>query len=68
MNSPATHAPQLIQGALLLLTVMALSSCASTGDQPTTSKETADGRVSTIPWNKPQTWESGGQLGSMMGH
>jgi hypothetical protein len=39
-----------------------LTGCASTDDQTA-----SDRQVSSVPWNKPQRWESGGQLGGMMG-
>lgn len=63
--------------ALMLLSAAAagLVGCASssnsayTGPGPAPSSQTtADGdRVSSIPWNKPQRWESGGTMGSVMG-
>jgi hypothetical protein len=38
--------------------IILLAGCASSGD--TESK-----RVSNIPWNKPQRWESQGQMGAV---
>ncbi|HVM60314.1 MAG TPA: hypothetical protein VMV72_05540 [Verrucomicrobiae bacterium] len=35
-----------------------LSGCATTND---------DNNVSSIPWNRPQSWEGTGQLGGFMG-
>jgi len=46
--------------ALLLLALGAftLGGCATGEEDPN--------RVSTIPWNRPERWESQGPLGSMM--
>ncbi len=48
---------------LLLLLAFALpvffTGCASTEQED-------PNRVSTIPWNRPEKWEGGGPLGSMM--
>ncbi|MDE1171045.1 MAG: hypothetical protein PW734_07545 [Verrucomicrobium sp.] len=44
--------------------------CASSGDSASASSNDVDASgqpVSTIPWNRPQSWETGGALGSMMG-
>jgi hypothetical protein len=43
-----------------LLVAGSLGGCASQGT------EDESGRVSTIPWNRPENWESQGPLGSMM--
>ncbi|HTS18418.1 MAG TPA: hypothetical protein VMP11_12655 [Verrucomicrobiae bacterium] len=48
---------------ILLIGLMAASSgllvgCATTSD---------DNNVSSIPWNRPQSWEGSGQLGGFMG-
>jgi predicted small lipoprotein YifL len=56
-----------------LLALVTLSGCGTTstsGPGPAPSSQTtSDGeRVSSIPWNKPQRWESGGQLGGVMGN
>ena len=52
-----------VSGALL-----GLSACAS--NQPTDgSQYLAPGdRPSTIPWNKPESWEGKGQLGNLAGN
>jgi hypothetical protein len=42
----------------LALVASGLGGCASTEDDPN--------RVSTIPWNRPEPWESQGPLGGMM--
>ena len=48
--------------ALALLAATALlSGCATT--EPTT---TDPNRVTSIPWNRPERWESQGALGSML--
>jgi hypothetical protein len=47
----------------LAAVAMALAACAST----TADDANGDG-PSTIPWNRPQSWESGGALGGAMGH
>jgi hypothetical protein len=44
--------------AVLLAGVLA--GCASQGT------EEDPGRVSTIPWNRPESWEGQGPLGSML--
>lgn len=51
---------------LLSLIAVLITGCAS-------SEKQADGTapdarpVSTIPWNRPQSWEGGGALGGAMG-
>ena len=51
---------RLLALSLLALGITVLGGCASQQeDDPT--------RVSTIPWNRPERWESQGPLGSMMG-
>jgi hypothetical protein len=47
---------------LALVSVTCLIGCASTDPQPS-----GDRQVSSIPWNRPQKWEGGGQMGGMMG-
>ncbi len=53
---------------LLLLAVafgLGLSACAS----PKSTETDPNGDTpSTIPWNRPASWESGGALGGAMGH
>ncbi len=60
------HLPAYVAAALLLC------SCATDTSHPppsATPTTTADGeRVSTIPWNRPQRWESSGVLGSATGN
>jgi hypothetical protein len=47
---------RILAFAALLLTA-GLGGCAS---------QTEDDRVSTIPWNRPESWEGQGPLGGMM--
>lgn len=49
---------------LLLLAASALSSCATQKEPEPLIKQDGD-QVSTIPWNKPQSWEGQGQLGGL---
>ena len=42
--------------------------CSNTDTSPTAGNVDADGNtVSSVPWNKPEQWETGGQLGNAMG-
>jgi hypothetical protein len=53
----------LIKFSLLgLMVLTTLVGCASTDNEQSGNRE-----VSSIPWNRPQRWESGGQLGGMTG-
>jgi hypothetical protein len=49
----------------LLAITIAYSGCASTST--TTSTPTAGDPVSSMPWNKPASWEGSGQLGGAFG-
>lgn len=56
---------------LVLAAVLFLGGCASTdksvaNDPNAVPTDSSGQAVSTIPWNKPSSWESGGALGSMM--
>jgi PBP1b-binding outer membrane lipoprotein LpoB len=43
--------------------------CSNTDTSPTAGNVDADGNtVSSVPWNKPESWETDGQLGGMTGH
>jgi hypothetical protein len=56
---------------LLLLIPAALFQvgCSSTNSSPSMGDIDANGNaVSSVPWNKPEDWETEGQLGSAMGH
>jgi len=55
---------------LVLLIPVALLQvgCASSDTSPTAGNVDASGNtVSSVPWNKPESWETGGQLGNAMG-
>ena len=56
---------------LLLLLPVALFQvgCASSDTSPSAGNVDASGNtVSSVPWNKPESWETSGQLGNAMGH
>ena len=50
--------------AMLLPIAVALVSCA-THKETTLVDDPADRQDSLVPWNKPEKWESGGQLAGM---
>ncbi len=53
---------------LLLLVPLALmqAACSGPGTTPPPENVDANGQpVSAVPWNKPETWETTGQLGNM---
>jgi uncharacterized protein YceK len=51
---------------LSLPLVVVLAGCSSEATTPTTSNVDASGQpVSAVPWNKPENWETTGQLGGM---
>ena len=53
---------------ILLLTPLALMQvgCSSNDTAPTGGNVDANGQaVSSVPWNKPEQWETTGQLGGM---
>jgi hypothetical protein len=40
--------------------------CSSSATTPTTTNVDGNGQpVSAVPWNKPESWETTGQLGGM---
>ena len=56
---------------LIAAGMLALAGCASTPKDSADNTSDIDGngnKVSAIPWNRPQSWEGGGMLGSAMGH
>ncbi len=59
-----------LRSLLLLLPVVLLQvGCASTDSSPSAGNIDANGNaVSSTPWNKPESWETGGQLGNAMGN
>jgi outer membrane biogenesis lipoprotein LolB len=54
---------------LLVLSSMALlTACQTQDDRTTEQRQPQFGQPeSTIPWNKPESWEQGGALGAMPG-
>jgi hypothetical protein len=51
---------------LLLLLPLALFQVGCSATTPSTTDVDANGQpVSSVPWNKPETWETSGQLGGM---
>ncbi len=54
---------------LLFLPVLLMLTGCSTETTPSASNVDSSGQaVSSVPWNKPESWESSGQLGGMAGH
>ena len=50
----------------LLPLVLLVAGCSGDATTPTTTNVDANGNsVSSVPWNKPETWETTGQLGGM---
>ena len=49
---------------LLLAMAGTLVSCATQKDQPLVS-DPSEKKESMVPWNKPESWESGGNLAGM---
>ena len=50
--------------ALLLVTIVFFPGCQTAPDSSTASPEST--QVSSIPWNKPASWEGTGALGGFM--
>ncbi|MCE0521911.1 MAG: hypothetical protein LV480_03270 [Methylacidiphilales bacterium] len=51
---------------LLLLPLVLLCGCSGTSPAPSANNIDANGQpVSAVPWNKPESWETTGQLGGM---
>jgi PBP1b-binding outer membrane lipoprotein LpoB len=51
---------------LLFPLVLILAGCSSSATAPSAQNVDANGQpVSAVPWNKPETWETTGQLGGM---
>jgi len=54
---------------LFLPVLLMLTGCSDTGTSPSAGNVDSSGQpVSSVPWNKPESWESSGQLGGMAGH
>ena len=58
-----TRVGKLLALSALGFSVLLLSSCAST--TANTGNKSEDPQVSTIPWDRPEKWESGGGLPGM---
>lgn len=54
-----------ILSAMLLSIAAALVSCATQKEPVSLVDDPNAKRESTVPWNKPERWESGGQLAGM---
>jgi len=53
---------------LLLPVVLFQAGCATSNTSPEGGNIDASGQpVSSVPWNKPESWETNGQLGGMTG-
>ncbi len=66
-----SHMMRLRLLLLLFPAVVSLSGCASssTASVPDANNVDANGQaVSSVPWNKPESWETDGQLSGMEGH
>jgi PBP1b-binding outer membrane lipoprotein LpoB len=51
---------------LLLPMVLLLAGCSGSATTPSANNVDANGQpVSAVPWNKPESWETTGQLGGM---
>jgi hypothetical protein len=54
---------------ILLPAALLQAACASSDSSPSAGNIDANGNtVSSTPWNKPESWETDGQLGSAVGH
>ena len=56
-----------LRSILLLLPLVLLQvGCSSSATTPAADNVDANGQpVSAVPWNRPETWETNGQLGGM---
>lgn len=53
---------------LFLPVLLMLTGCSSTDTSPSAGNVDSNGQpISSVPWNKPESWESSGQLGGMSG-
>ncbi len=62
-----TKRMMLLRTLLLLPVALFLAGCASTGETaPSANNIDSDGnRISSVPWNKPESWETTGSLGGL---
>lgn len=56
-----------IAALLLAGTAVLMTGCASTEPAKTAPPPNKENDVSTLPWNRPQSWEGKGMLGGMGG-
>ena len=52
---------------LLALAALSLTGCSSNDTSPTGNVDANGQPVSSVPWNRPESWETTGQLGGAMG-
>jgi hypothetical protein len=68
LTSGMTHLALRLSFILLLLPVVLLQTgCSSTDTSPSGNVDSSGQPVSSVPWNKPEQWETTGQLGGMTG-
>ena len=57
---------QRLRLILLLFPLVLLAGCSGDSTTPSANNLDANGQpVSAVPWNKPESWETNGQLGGM---
>jgi hypothetical protein len=56
-----------LRSILLLIPLVVLQvGCSGSANTPAADNVDANGQpVSAVPWNRPETWETNGQLGGM---
>jgi outer membrane biogenesis lipoprotein LolB len=55
-----------LRSILLLLPLLFQAACSGSATTPSADNVDANGQpVSAVPWNKPESWETTGQLGGM---
>jgi len=59
-----------LRSILILFSLVLLQAgCSDSATVPAANNVDANGQpVSAVPWNKPESWESNGQLGSALGN
>jgi hypothetical protein len=71
MNHPRwSRIGLLVLASLSIGVALGLCGCASqtnTASATSPSSAASTGNVSTLPWNRPESWESAGPLGSYLG-
>ena len=57
---------RLVLLLVLLPAALVQVACSNTDTSPSAGNVDANGQpVSSVPWNKPESWETSGQLGAM---